>query len=157
MLFNQASHILDIMRLVCGEAETVSAVSKTFRSVTDVDDVCVANVAFKNGIIGNVEVSTYVRPKDWEVSMLLVGDKGVVKIGGLSVNEVEYADIEGKDMSGAKEKYSEEIPHGYGNSHPRVFEALNHYVLKGELHPCLVTGKEASETSRFITKFYKTI
>ncbi|MEK7542223.1 MAG: Gfo/Idh/MocA family oxidoreductase [Patescibacteria group bacterium] len=155
MLFNQAAHILDIMRMVCGEAESVHNITRTFRNGTDVDDVSVANVLFKNGIVGNVEVTTYARPKDWEVSILVVGDKGVVKIGGLSVNEVEYAAIEGKDVSGARQQYSEEIPDGYGNSHPRVFEALSAYILKGEWHPCLVSGKEGTETSKFITKFYE--
>lgn len=155
MLFNQAAHILDIMRMVCGEAVRMNNVAKTFRSGTDVDDVSIANVLFQNGIVGNVEVTTYARPKDWEVSMLLIGDKGVVKIGGLSVNEVEYADIEGKDVSNAKTEYSEEIPDGYGNSHPRVFEALSRYILEGERHPCLVSGKEGIETSKFIAKFYE--
>lgn len=155
MLFNQASHILDIMRMVCGEAVRVNNIAKTFRSVTDVDDVSVANVLFQNGVVGNVEVTTYARPKDWEVSMLLIGDKGVVKIGGLSVNEVEYADIEGKDVSNAKTEYSQAIPDGYGNSHPRVFEALNRYILEGDMNPCLVSGKEGIKTSKFIAKFYE--
>lgn len=154
MLFNQAAHILDIMRRVCGEPEKIHNIIRTFRKVTDVDDVDVANVIFKNGIIGNVEVTTYAKPQDWEVSMLLVGDKGVMKIGGLSINELEYAAIDGKDMAGLKEKYSEQIPDGYGNSHPRVFEALSQYILTGKSHPCLVSGKEGLETTRFIAKFY---
>jgi UDP-N-acetyl-2-amino-2-deoxyglucuronate dehydrogenase len=155
MLFNQASHILDVMRRVCGEPETLNVLSRTFRGVTDVDDVTLANVLFKNGILGNVEITTYARPQDWEVSMFVVGDKGVVKIGGLSINEVEYAQVEGMDLSDAKQKYSERIPDGYGNSHPRVFDALSRYVLTGELHPCLVSGKEGIVTSKFIAKFYE--
>ncbi len=154
MGFNQGAHILDIMRQVCGLPLKINRIAKAMRKNSDVDDVLLANMVFESGTLGNIELTTLAPYKDWEVSLLVAGEKGTVKIGGLSVNKVEFLDVQNEELMKTYSQYSEEIETGYGNSHPRVISALTHFVKTGDKHPSLATAEDGVKTTEFIEKIY---
>lgn len=155
MGFNQGAHILDIMRQVGGDISKVQRIVKPMRQNSNVDDIFLANMIFESGCVGNIELTTFAPHRDWEVSLLVAGEKGTVKIGGLSVNKVEFLDVQDEELMRTYSQYSEEIETGYGNSHPRVISALTRFVKTGEKHPSLADAKEGVQTTEFIEKIYK--
>jgi len=155
MGFNQGAHILDIMRQVGGNVLNVRRVMKSARPNSDVDDIFLANMDFESRCLGNIEMTTLAPYKDWEVSLLVAGEKGTVKIGGLSVNRVEFLDVKSEELMQKYHQYSEDIETGYGNSHPRVIKALSNFVATGEKHPSLADAREGVLTTEFIEKVYK--
>jgi UDP-N-acetyl-2-amino-2-deoxyglucuronate dehydrogenase len=64
----------------------------------DFEDVGIVNFEFVNGRIGSFNFSSVVWDKNMESSMIIIGKKGVVKIGGQYMNEVEYCHIENYEM-----------------------------------------------------------
>ncbi|TSC75460.1 MAG: dehydrogenase [Parcubacteria group bacterium Gr01-1014_30] len=155
MGFNQGAHILDIMRQVCGMPLRVDRLAKPMRENSNVDDVLLANVVFDSGSYGNIELTTFAPYKDWEVSLLVAGEKGTIKIGGVSVNKVEFLDVKDEELMKTYPQYSEEIETGYGNSHPRVISALTEFVKTGKKHPSLADARDGVQTTEFIEKIYE--
>lgn len=154
MLFNQGSHVLDIMRRTCGEPKNVQKLEVALRDKMNIDDIYIGNIIFKNGILGNVEITTYAGYQDWEVSMFVVGKKGTLKIGGLSINNIEYIDVKDKNFMKIASQYCEKIKTGYGNSHPRVIAAFSKWLLGGKREEDLVSAKEGFLTTVFLEKLY---
>ena len=86
---------------------------RTFGSKIQVEDTAVASLVFNNGAVGTIEISTAVRPKDYEASISILGSKGSVQIGGIAVNQLEQFSMSQKDIK----KFSEKIPDAYGFGH----------------------------------------
>ena len=69
----------------------------------EAEDVGMAVVKFKNGAIGTIEGTTNVYPKNLEETLYIFGEKGTVKIGGTSTNNIDvwdFADETEEDISG---------------------------------------------------------
>ena len=62
---------------------------KTLGSKIEVEDTGVATLVFKNGSVGNLEITTAARPEDFEASISFIGSKGMAQLGGLAVNNLE--------------------------------------------------------------------
>ena len=81
-----------------------------------------AVVKFKNGAIATIEGTTNVYPQNLEETLYLFGEKGTVKIGGKSTNNIDvwnFADETEKDQ---KNKGLEEATSNvYGNGHTSLF------------------------------------
>jgi predicted dehydrogenase len=155
MLFNQGIHVLDLMRKICGEPIKIQKIIKRLRSFSTVDDIFVANIIFKSGIIGNVEINTYTKYRNFEASIFIIGDKGSIKIGGPELNKVEYLDIKNKRILREFNRYCEEIEEKYGKGHQRLITAFSKYLLGSERNPNLVSAKEGVVVTEFIEKLYK--
>lgn len=99
-LFTQFSHFIDIMYWLFGDITNIRATFRDFKhgSLTDFEDSGIVNFDFVSGGIGCLNYSTAVRNKNLESSMIIIGDKGTIKVAGQYMNEVEYCDIENYEM-----------------------------------------------------------
>ena len=86
---NQAVHYIDMLQWMAGAPpETVYAKMGTTFPI-EVEDYGAGIIKFKNGIIGSLILTNHSFPSDIEGSIVIVGEKGMVKIGGTSMNKVE--------------------------------------------------------------------
>ena len=89
VLSQQAIHHLDALRWLGGPIEAVCASGKAMLNRLEAEDTAVAVVRFESGGLGTVEAATSARPRDFEASLHLVGEKALAKVGGLAMNQVE--------------------------------------------------------------------
>lgn len=99
-LFTQFSHFIDIMYWLFGDICDIQARFADFNheTLTDFEDSGLVNFRFVNGGMGCLNYSTAVWDKNLESSLLIIAEKGSVKIGGQYMNEVEYCHIDGYEM-----------------------------------------------------------
>ncbi len=99
-LFTQFSHFIDIMYWLFGDICNIQARFADFNHavLTDFEDSGFVNFDFVNGGMGSLAYSTAVWNKNLESSLLIVAEKGSVKIGGQYMNEVEYCHIKDYEM-----------------------------------------------------------
>lgn len=99
-LFTQFSHYLDILLWLVGPIEIRSAEFADFahRELTDFEDT--GNFLFRTagGALGSFNYSTAVPLCNMESSIVLVGTRGSIKIGGQYMNEVVHCVVEGYEM-----------------------------------------------------------
>ncbi len=94
-LFTQFSHFIDIMYWVFGDITDINAKFDDFshQHSTAFEDTGIVNFRFTNGGMGSLNYSTSVWDKNMESSIIVIGSKGSVKIGGQYMNEVDYCHI----------------------------------------------------------------
>lgn len=99
-LFTQFSHFIDIMYWLFGDICNIQTRFADFNheTLTDFEDSGFVTFDFVNGGIGSLSYSTSVWDKNLESSMLIVAEKGSVKIGGQYMNEVEYCHVKEYEM-----------------------------------------------------------
>lgn len=95
-LMNQAIHHLDALQWMMGEVESVFAYTGTLAHQMETEDAGVGVVRFKGGALGSVEGSTITYPANIEGSLALFGQSGSVKIGGNSLDKIDFWKVEGE-------------------------------------------------------------
>ncbi|MBF0522028.1 MAG: Gfo/Idh/MocA family oxidoreductase [Candidatus Omnitrophica bacterium] len=154
---NQASHHIDLLEWLVGEAESVFAKSTTALVNIEVEDTGVVVVKFKNGALGVIEATTAARPKDLEGSISILGEKGAVEIGGFAVNEMKvwnFSDPREEDKI-ILEKYRENPPNVYGFGHMAYLQHVTDAVINNQ--PALVDGLEGRKSLELINAIYESI
>ncbi len=154
---NQASHHVDLLEWCLGEPVSVVAKSRTALAKIEAEDTGVAIITFQSGAIGIVEATTAARPKDTEGSLSILGEKGLVEIGGFAVNKMRtwnFATPETGDDE-VLAKYWEDPPDVYGFGHAAY---LRDVVLSIERNaPSLVDGLEGRKSLELISAIYESI
>ena len=115
----QAIHHLDALNWICGPIESVCALTANRVNHLEAEDTMVASLRFSDGSLGTIEVTTAARPEDFEASLSVVGDGGIVQIGGIALNRIDIWRFV-KPMEGDADiprKWSQEVPTGYGLGH----------------------------------------
>lgn len=99
-LFTQFSHFIDIMYWLFGDITNIRGNFHDFshQSLTDFEDSGVVTFDFVNGGMGCLNYSTSVWNTNLESSIIIVGEKGTVKVSGQYMNEVEYCHIKDYEM-----------------------------------------------------------
>lgn len=123
-LMNQCIHGIDLLRWTFGgEIEEVYGQTRQqFHDYLEAEDVGMAVVKFKNGAIATIEGTTNVYPKNLEETLYIFGEKGTVKIGGTSTNNIDVWDFAGESEADTKNKgLQEETSNVYGNGHTSLF------------------------------------
>ena len=124
-LMNQCIHGIDLLRWMMGD-EVVEVYGTTKQQIHDYlecEDVGMAVVKFKNGAIGTIEGTTNVYPKNLEETLYLFGEKGTVKIGGTSTNNIDVWDFADETEEDKNNKcLQEETSNVYGNGHTSLYE-----------------------------------
>ena len=123
-LMNQCIHGIDLLRWTFGgEIEEVYGQTRQqFHDYLEAEDVGMAVVKFKNGAIATVEGTTNVYPKNLEETLYIFGEKGTVKIGGTSTNNIDVWDFADESEADTKNKgLQEETSNVYGNGHTSLF------------------------------------
>ena len=132
-LMNQCIHGIDLLRWMFGdEVEEVYGVTRQqFHHYLEAEDIGMAVVKFKNGAIGTIEGTTNVYPKNLEETLYMFGEKGTVKLGGTSTNNIdvwEFADEQEADK--VNQNLQEATSNVYGNGHTSLYadmiDAIEH-------------------------------
>jgi UDP-N-acetyl-2-amino-2-deoxyglucuronate dehydrogenase len=157
VLSNQASHHIDMLEWMMGEAESVYALSATALVNIEAEDTAVVAVRFQSGALGIIEATTAVRPKDLEGSISILGEKGSVEIAGFAVNEMRVWNFT-QALPGDAEvmkKYSVNPPNVYGFGHQAYYEHVVDCILNNRRH--LVDGLEGRKSLELISAIYESV
>lgn len=159
-LMNQCIHGIDLLRWMMGdEAESVYGVTKQqFHPYLEAEDLGVAVVKFKNGAIATVEGTTNVYPKNLEETLYLFGEKGTVKLGGTSTNNIDVWEFAEETEEDEKNKGLEEATSNvYGNGHTSLFADMVQAILENRKpYVDAEAGRRALEMILAIYKSQKT-
>ncbi len=94
---NQASHYFDLIQWLMGPVESVMSFTTTSNHRIEVEDQGMGIIKFRNGALGNVEVTMNIFPKNLEGSITIMGENGTVKVGGIAVNKIEHWEFKDYD------------------------------------------------------------
>lgn len=157
VLSNQASHHVDMLEWFMGDVESVHARAVTAMARIEAEDTAIATLKFRNGALGIIEATTAARPKDLEGSLSILGEKGMVEIGGFAMNEIRhwhFAD-EGPADEDIRKNYSVNPPNVYGFGHQAYYEHVVDCLNANKA--ALVDGLEGRKSLELITALYESI
>jgi len=158
VISQQAIHLLDIMISACGLPKQVSAFSDRRLNKLEAEDTLVGIIKFNNGILGTVEATTAARPKDYEASITVIGEKGIIEIGGIALNKITKWEVKGQKKleKKIKKNYSENVPNAYGFSHSKIFnQVINNILKKKNISPVPING--AIKSLKLVHTLYSSI
>ncbi len=129
---NQASHYIDLLDWLIGPIESVHAYTSTLERNIEVEDSGVANIKWRSGALGSLNVTMLTYPRNLEGSITILGEKGSVQVGGVAVNEIKHWEFAEPDADDEKVK---DASYGtasvYGVGHPMYYDNVIR-VLRGE-------------------------
>lgn len=149
-LTNQGIHHVDLLRYLGGEVERVNAVMRTLGANIEVEDVAVAMMAYSQGTVGVLEVTTAARPDDFEASISLVCEKGLAQIGGIAVNELQIFTPDPSACAQHSEDFSGNI---YGHGHGYMYRDISAFFNQNIPYP--VDRNDCLNTIKLLHAFYR--
>lgn len=159
-LMNQCIHGIDLLRWMMG-GEVVSVYAQTrqrFHDYLEAEDVGVAVLTFADGSVAAIEGTTNVYPKNLEETLYLFGEKGTVKIGGTSTNNIDVWDFADETEEDARLKgLKEQTSNVYGNGHAALYADVAE-AIRDDRAPYVDAraGRDALEVVLAIYKSQKT-
>lgn len=159
-LMNQCIHGIDLLRWMMGnEVDTVYGVTcQQQHPYLEAEDVGMAVVTFKNGAVATIEGTTNVYPQNLEETLYLFGERGTVKIGGKSTNNLDVWDFANEtEEDQIKKGLEEQTSNVYGNGHTSLYADVID-AIKNHRKPYVdaVAGRNALEMVLAIYKSMKT-
>lgn len=159
-LMNQCIHGMDLLRWMMGdEVEEIYGVTRQqFHDYLEAEDVGMAVIKFKSGAVGTIEGTTNVYPKNLEETLYVFGEKGTVKIGGTSTNNIDVWDFVDETEEDCKNKGLEEATSNvYGNGHTSLFaDVMDAIKNDRKPHVDAIAGRNALEMVLAVYKSQKT-
>lgn len=142
VLFTQFSHFVDIMYWLFGDIQNIVAMSTNFnhQGATEFDDSGLVQFEFVNGGFGSINYSTSIWNKNFESSIVVIGEYGTVKVSGQYMDQVEYCDIKDYTMPHLDPPNP---PNDYGDY--KGSAANHHYVIQNVMD--VLTGKSQISTN----------
>lgn len=159
-LMNQCIHGIDLLIWLMGAkpVRVYGVIRQRQHFYLEAEDIGMAIVEFENGTVAEIEGSTNLYRNDLEESLLLCGEKGSVKIGGMSANKIEYWKFEDDhDADEKKKRLDEKTKNIYGNGHSRLYADVISAVRE-QRRPYVdaIAGRNALEIVLAIYKSQKT-
>ncbi len=159
-LMNQCIHGIDLLRWMMGDEidEIYGATRQQFHDYLEAEDVGMAVIKFKNSAIGTIEGTTNVYPENLEETLYIFGEKGTVKIGGTSTNNIDVWNFDDENEDDSKNKgLKEQTSNVYGNGHTSLFADVID-AIENDRKPYVdaVAGRNALEVVLSIYKSQKT-
>jgi UDP-N-acetyl-2-amino-2-deoxyglucuronate dehydrogenase len=152
----QAIHHVDALNWLMGPVDSVCAATANRMNHLEAEDTMVATVRFAGGALGTIEATTAARPEDFEASLSVVGEKGLALIGGVALNKVEtwrFVEPAPEDVE-APQRFSQEVPNGYGLSHgPLLQQIIDALAAGSTLAP--VPAEQALRTTELVHALYR--
>lgn len=157
---NQCIHGIDLLRWMFGDEveEVYGQTRQQFHYYLEAEDVGMAVVKFKNGAIATIEGTTNVYPQNLEETLYVFGEKGTVKIGGKSTNNIDVWNFADETSDDIKRKGLEEATSNvYGNGHTSLFADMID-AIQNDRKPYVdaYAGRNALEMVLAIYKSQKT-
>ncbi len=155
ILFNQASHYVDLMEYIGGGVKSVAAFTKRLARNIEFEDTITASVEYKNGALGSLNVTVLTYRHNMEGSITVIGEKGTVKIGGMALNKVDYWEFDKYDDDDAEIEYvSTNPPNVYGFGHMELYEKI-YNSLVNEKKSCMFDANEMIHSLKIKEAVYK--
>jgi UDP-N-acetyl-2-amino-2-deoxyglucuronate dehydrogenase len=151
---NQASHYVDAMYWLLGNVDSVSAFTATMARKIEAEDTGSALLHFRNGIIASINVTMLTYPKNFEGSITIIGEKGIVKVGGVAVNKIEkweFEDYDDDDRIAQDANYQPPNVYGFGHN-PYYRNVVD--VLLGRAIPS-TDGRDGRKSVEIIQAIYQ--
>lgn len=123
-LMNQCIHGIDLLRWMFGDEvdEVYGVTRQQFHHYLEAEDLGMAVVKFKNGAVATIEGTTNVYPQNLEETLYIFGEKGTVKIGGKSTNNIDVWDFADEtDKDNGNKHLKEATSNVYGNGHTSLY------------------------------------
>lgn len=133
-LMNQCIHGIDLLRWMMGdEIDTVYGVTRRRQhTYLECEDIGMAVLTFRNGAVATIEGTTNVFPKNLEETLYLFGEKGTVKLGGKSTNNIDVWDFADEDETDSENKgLKEQTSNVYGNGHTSLYGDVIDAIASG--------------------------
>lgn len=155
-LMNQCIHNIDLLRWMMGGQveEVVGMTDQLNHPYMEAEDFGIAMVRFSNGTYGIIEGTTDVYPKNLEETLYLFGEKGTVKAGGQSVNQIEtwqFADTLDSPEEVMAE-FGENPPNVYGFGHTPLYADMID-AIRNDREP-YVNAVEGKRTLELVLAIY---
>lgn len=159
-LMNQCIHGIDLLRWMMGNEieEVYGQTRRQFHDYLEAEDVGMAVIKFKNGAIATVEGTTNVYPQNLEETLYVFGEKGTVKLGGKSTNNIDVWEFADQADGDTRNKGLEEATSNvYGNGHTSLFADMID-AIQNDREPYVdaQAGRNALELVLAIYKSQKT-
>ena len=157
-LMNQCIHGIDLLRWMMGEpVEVFAQTRQRFHNYLEAEDVGMACVKFADGSLATIEGTTNVYPKNLEECLYLFGEKGTVKIGGTSTNDIDVWDFSDETEDQQNKGLKEQTSNVYGNGHTALYSDMEQAILNDrDPYVDAVAGRNALEMVLAIYKSQKT-
>ena len=158
-LMNQCIHGIDLLRWMMGEpVEVFAQTRQRFHNYLEAEDVGMACVKFADGSLATIEGTTNVYPKNLEECLYLFGEKGTVKIGGTSTNDIDVWDFSDETEDDQQNRgLKEQTSNVYGNGHTALYSDMEQAILNDrDPYVDAVAGRNALEMVLAIYKSQKT-
>jgi predicted dehydrogenase len=144
-LFTQFSHFIDLMYWLFGDIHNIRSRFADFnhQQLTDFEDSGIVTFEWNRGGMGVFNFSTAVYDKNFESSVTIIAENGVVKIGGQYMNEVEYCHVRDYEMPTLS-------PTNSGNDYGAYKGSAqnHHYVIENVVDVLKNTGAEITTNAR---------
>lgn len=158
-LMNQCIHGIDLLRWTFGDEveEVYGQTRQQFHDYLEAEDIGMAVVKFKNGAIATIEGTTNVYPRNLEETLYVFGEKGTVKIGGTSTNNIDVWNFSEENEEDQKNKGLQEATSNvYGNGHTSLFaDVIDAIQTDRKPYVDAVAGRNALEMILAIYKSQK--
>jgi predicted dehydrogenase len=157
-LYTQFSHYIDALLWLLGNLEKATgyAANKAHSTTIEFEDTGTVAVELQNNILGTINWSVNAYKKNCEISLTLIGEKGIVVLGGEYLNELKYQQLEVP-----YEFHSPSLqPNNYGfykgsmSNHKEVYESLVN-ALKN--NSPFIGSFDGLRTVEAIEKIYKAV
>lgn len=156
-LMNQCLHNIDLLRWMMGNEvdEVFAYTDNKMHPFIEAEDMGIALIRFKNGSYGIIEGATNIFPENLEETLYLFGQKGTIKVGGKSVNQIEewrFSDnFDSPDQ--VKKEFGENPPNVYGFGHTPLYEDLAN-AIRNKSKP-YISGEDGKRAVEIILAIYK--
>ena len=126
-LYTQFSHFIDLIVWFFGSLEKCNGYSSRFDDSREIEfeDTGVVSLKMESGVLGSLHYSVNSYEQNLEGGLLILGEKGSIKIGGQYLNEIEYFNVHDElqpeyDRSRTANNYGKYI--GSMSNHDKVYE-----------------------------------
>ena len=125
VLAQQGIHYIDLLCYFLGKPTKCISLTSKISNKLQAEDTHVGIVKFKSAIC-SINLTTALRPKDYEASIEFFFKTKVIKLFGLCCNKIKINFYSKKINKYDKifKKYSQSVPTGYGLAHKTFFEEV---------------------------------
>lgn len=155
VLTQQAIHHLDGLQWLAGPIARVCASGQAVLNRLEAEDTAVAILQFESGALGTIEATTSARPRDFEASLHLVGERALAKIGGQALNLIETWEpvTPAAGDEDVATSFSQQVPSSYGLGHGPLLRDVIDAVKSGD-HRAIISIDEGLKSLRLAHALY---
>ena len=158
VICQQAIHHIDALRWMLGPVESVCAKMSNQVNKLEAEDTLVGLIKFQSGCLSTLELTTAARPKDFEASLSIVGDKGMAQVGGIALNKIDTWDFIGdsESLEEVSKECNIDVPNGMGFGHIDYLEDLVD-SLEGGLNNAPMQVPDSTDALELVHSLYASV